>query len=260
MSTNFAKEFKLYESLFSEQTSARRALKESKRLFFERKHVANTSKSRKSLTEGAESAYLAMMEVQKYVMDKLHWEIMDCRQDDPYSMDLKCITAHGISPNANKMKSFYAFCRKQGVELELDNPVNKNDPYDIRVCLDAEDFHYDEDDKDDEDENAEFESSSYEIRIEGTDKKATKLGIHPDKALPEILAFIDTLTVEEKLNCDIIWNWDSVEPGDFGSDPIVSVDQVVKRDGYDDDYVLANWPYAGEKILSALGLDKALLK
>ena len=70
----------------------------------------------------------------------------------------------------------------------------------------------------------ELMTSSYVIKVDGTNKVAQKDGVSHEEAFTDILAFINKLTKEEKQNIDIKWIADSLEPGDKGYDTIISID------------------------------------
>jgi hypothetical protein len=95
------------------------------------------------------------------------------------------------------------------------------------------------------------ECSSYIIRVEGSNKSIRRRGVADSNALDEIVAFINTLSKEEKANIALDWNWDAEEPGDMGNDLIVVIYGPKEREP-GEEYILVNWDYAGDIIKKAL--------
>lgn len=107
------------------------------------------------------------------------------------------------------------------------------------------------------------DSSSYLIKVEGTEKVQENKGIYDEDALEEILDFISELTAEEKQNVALFWNWDEVESGDGNGDVIVSVygpseraEFETEQQANDKNWTLTNWTHAERQIRRALGFKK----
>lgn len=107
------------------------------------------------------------------------------------------------------------------------------------------------------------DSSSYLIKVEGTEKVQENKGIYDEDALEEILDFISELSAEEKQNVALFWNWDEVESGDGDGDVIVSVygpseraEFETEQQANDRNWTLTNWAHAERQIRRALGFKK----
>lgn len=74
---------------------------------------------KKKLHEAGSSrkAYLAMMDVQRYIMDTLGWDIYDCQQDDAYSMMLRCTGNKDDTDSVAALEDFAANC---GLEVFIE--------------------------------------------------------------------------------------------------------------------------------------------
>lgn len=84
--------------------------------------------SKKSLQESSSKAYKAMMKVQGYITDKLGWDIIDCQQDDEYSMLLKC----DVNGN-DDIDDLENYCDSLAVEVSVMD--SSSSAYDVRVYL-----------------------------------------------------------------------------------------------------------------------------
>ena len=94
--------------------------------------------------------------------------------------------------------------------------------------------------------------SSYQLFVEGTDKKLENFNVPDQKALKEILAFINGLSQEEKDNVSL--GWDELdEDGDYG-DLLVSVYGPSEGEEIYAERIISNWPYAEDQIRAALGI------
>ena len=99
--------------------------------------------------------------------------------------------------------------------------------------------------------------SSYGVYVEGSNKKIEKHGVSDNRALTEIVNFINSLTKDEKDRVGCWWYWedDNGEEGDI----IVSIygpseDPDFTECGARGDRTLGNWPYAEQQIQKALGI------
>lgn len=109
----------------------------------------------------------------------------------------------------------------------------------------------------DEDEDKVY-SSSFEITVEGTNKTLERKGIEDEKALEEILSFINNLSPEEKNNVALFWMWDET-PGDGQGDVVVSVYGPSEiEEG--EERTLSNWREAEEAIINALKVKNEGIK
>lgn len=107
------------------------------------------------------------------------------------------------------------------------------------------------------------DSSSYLIKVEGTEKSQENKGIVDEDALEEILDFISELSPEEKKNVALFWNLDEEKSGDGDGDVIVSVYGPSERAEWTEEdqadhenWTLTNWAYAERQIRRALGLPR----
>jgi hypothetical protein len=131
MSTNFAKEFKLFEMLFEG-------------------HKANTktaiapNKTKSKLTEASSrQMYRAFMEVQDYIANMTGWTIIDCQQDSNDTMLLKCKLANGVYvwyelsngeyEHTEEVEDLLDYAQECQVSVDIED--SDRDTYDIRVYL-----------------------------------------------------------------------------------------------------------------------------
>ena len=82
----------------------------------------------KPLTESPKKANRAFMKVQDFIVDSLGWDIIDCTQEDDYSMLLKC----DINGN-DDTEALEDFCYDVNVEASVMDSGSSD--YDLRVYL-----------------------------------------------------------------------------------------------------------------------------
>ena len=96
--------------------------------------------SKRRLKESAMDSYNALMEVQRYIQNLEGWEIVDCDQDDDYSMALKCTTPYDIDED---IQDIIDICRGEGVDFSINSSTR--DGYDVIIYLSYEDYENDDD-------------------------------------------------------------------------------------------------------------------
>ena len=143
----------------------------------------------------------------------------------------------------------FTVCEECGV-IDHNDDVRVID--DMYVCQDCY-KHLTEDDE----KAISEERASYSIGNGNKERSGTQ--VRHDKALEEILEFINGLTQEEKDKVSMSWSWDAEEPGDMGDDIIVSI--LALDEVEDPDYeltVYGNWEEAVELVRKALGRPEPL--
>ena len=100
------------------------------KLYEEFREYENLWDDEKALTESADKAYSALMKVQDYIQNLEGWEIIDCQQDDEYSMTIKCDSEYDI-------EEFVADIEEFSMNVGVDVSVNWSDHkgYDVIVYL-----------------------------------------------------------------------------------------------------------------------------
>lgn len=116
------------------------------------------------------------------------------------------------------------------------------------IQFEVSQFGYDLADYEIVDEDAHL--SSYDAWVDGTNLGISKDRVADNKALDEILDFIDTLTPEQKRNFGLSWRW--IEDDGSEEDLVVSVYSPSEA-GDPSVRSMTNWPDAEDKILDALG-------
>lgn len=89
--------------------------------------------SKKPLTENAGKAYKALMKVQDFIQNFEGWEIVDCQQDDEYSMTIKCDTEYSFDEYIDDLEDFSQSC---GVSADMYESNRKG--YDVIIYLSYE--------------------------------------------------------------------------------------------------------------------------
>jgi hypothetical protein len=117
------------------------------------------------------------------------------------------------------------------------------------------------------------ENTGYIISVDNSDKRATRKNLHVEKALEEILAFINKLTPEEKDNTWLSWRCaDDFNPAYDNENDFMNnyegelVVSIYSKDELNDmsvddllqDKTIANYDEAEDKIRAALGIPEKI--
>ena len=115
--------FYFKENLYMTKSELREMIRECLR-----EELAN-----KSLTESPKKSYHAFMKVQDFIENLEGWEIIDCQQDDEFSMTLKCDVDYDIEENVEAIEDF---SRSVGVDASVNWSDHRG--YDVIIYLSYE--------------------------------------------------------------------------------------------------------------------------
>ncbi len=89
-----------------------------------------------NLSENTKKAYSELMRVQRYIENIHNWEIIDCQQDDEYSMTLKCDIDNAKFDFEEAVSDIPRYSETRGVEASI-NSSNRSG-YDVIIYLSYE--------------------------------------------------------------------------------------------------------------------------
>ena len=101
------------------------------KLYEEFKEYENLWEQKTALSESPGKAYRALMKAQTFIEETVGWEIVDCDQEDDYTMILKCDTPDDIDDDAEAIEDF---CWELGVDASI-NLTDSYTNYDVIIYL-----------------------------------------------------------------------------------------------------------------------------